>query len=237
MSSIDSTRTGSTTTTTNNTLLTTTPPSPPATSVPVCAPAPAPSGNDNAAPKTIRVDPRSALVAPELVAAVEGTLLHHGIARAELPDQVAEVQLRALQATHGKPLPVDLAAWTALCCVIAERMVFKDREREQKRSRWNAGPCEAPDDHVPVARSPARTRDPVDVRRQIEVLLAQIDAGEMPEHGETILFRTADGVSAREIGQELGISSRAVERRLSLMRRLFKGKLAALGLLLLVLLD
>jgi DNA-directed RNA polymerase specialized sigma24 family protein len=158
------------------------------------------------------------------------------MARQELPDGVAQVQMRALGALQNKPRPVDLGGWKALSCTIAERLVLKDRKREAKRSRYHDGLSDEADDHAPIARSPGKVADPVDLARQRKVLEGQFEAGDMPEHGDAILEGVVDGLSAKEIGAELGLSESAVKNRLARMRKLFKAKLAALGMLTLMLL-
>jgi RNA polymerase sigma factor (sigma-70 family) len=174
----------------------------------------------------------AALLADKLVVrSIESTLRHLGVAQRNLADAVADVQLRALEATRGKPQPANADEWRALCFTIAKRMILKEREREKRRRPYHAGLCEEPDEAPPIERSPGKVTDPVDLHRQLDVLRGQLEAGEMPEQGETILVRTADGFSAKQVGQELGLTPRTVEKRLERMRTLFRAKLAAGGLL------
>jgi DNA-directed RNA polymerase specialized sigma24 family protein len=197
---------------------------------------PAPTGNDNSTPKRLPVHPAKLLADPEVVRSIEGKLLRLGVDRQDLADGVAEVQKRALENIRKSPMPTDVGRWKALSCTIAERMVLKDRLRDEKRGRYNTGLCEDPEEYAPLPRSPGRGRDPVDMSRQIAVLKAQFDAAEMPEQGQEILMGVMDGLSAREIGEEIGLTETAVANRLSRMRRLFKAKLASLGMLVLMLL-
>jgi hypothetical protein len=53
----------------------------------------------------------------------------------------------------------------------------------------------------------------------------------MPEHGVEILEGIASRCSMKEIGDELGITDRAVEGRLGTMRDLYRHRMARLGLL------
>lgn len=194
------------------------------------------TGNDNSTPKRVPVHPARLLADREVVRTIEGTLLRRGVDRQDLGDGVAEVQTRALEATRDKPMPTDVGGWKAFCCTIAERMIISERRKEGKRSRFNMGPREDADEHAPLARSPGKWRDPVDMSRQIEVLKEQFEAGEMPELGQEILLGVMDDLSAGEIGEELGLSESAVKNRLWRMRRLFRAKLASLGMLMLMLL-
>jgi DNA-directed RNA polymerase specialized sigma24 family protein len=195
-----------------------------------------PITNDNAIPKRLPTDPNQLLAHPEVTRAIEGTLLQHGMARQELPDGVAQVQMRALGALQNKPRAADLGGWKALCCTIAERLVLKDRKREAKRSLYHEGLSDEADEHSAIARSPGKVEDPVDLARQRKVLEGQFEAGDMPEHGEEILDGIAAGESYKDIGAELGLTEAQVARRLTRMRKLFKAKLAALGMLALMLL-
>jgi DNA-directed RNA polymerase specialized sigma24 family protein len=190
-----------------------------------------PTRNDNAIPKRLPTNPNALLAHPEVTRAIEGTLHNHGLARQELRDGVAQVQMRALGALRNKPRPADLGGWKALCCTIAERLVVKDRQREAKRGRFHDGLSDEADKHAPVERSPGKVEDPVDVARQREALEGQFEAGDMPEHGEEILDGIAAGESYKDIGAELGLTEAQVARRLLRMRKLFKAKLASLGML------
>jgi DNA-directed RNA polymerase specialized sigma24 family protein len=192
--------------------------------------------NDNAFPRRLLTNPNALLAHPELTRAIEGTLIQTGWPRTELPDGVAQVQMRVLEALRKKALPVDLGEWKALACTIAKRMVTKDRQRAKKRGRYDTGLSDEADAHAPVERSPGKVTDAVDLARQRKVLEGQFEAGDMPEQGEAILEGVVDGLSAKEIGAELGLTESAVKNRLSRMRKRFKGKLAALGILTLMML-
>ena len=200
------------------------------------ASSPSPTRNDNALPKRLPTNPNALLAHPEVTRAIEGTLLKHGLARQELQDGVGQVQMRALGALQNKPRPADLGGWKALCCTIAERLVLKDRKREAKRGLYHEGLSDEADDHAPIARSPGKEEDPVDLGRQRKVLEGQFEAGDMPEHGDAILDAVAAGESYRDIGAELGLTEAQVRRRLARMRKLFKAKLASLGMLALMML-
>ena len=194
------------------------------------------TGNDNSTPKRLPVHPAKLLADREVVRSIEGKLLRMGVDRQDLADGVAEVQKRVLENIRRSPAPTDIGGWKALACTVAERMVLKNRERDERRSEHNTGLCEDPGAYAELPRSPGKRRDPVDTSRQIAVLKAQFDAGEMPEQGQEILMGVMDDLSAKEIGEELGLSESTVKNRLSRMRRLFKRKLASLGMLLLMLL-
>ena len=52
----------------------------------------------------------------------------------------------------------------------------------------------------------------------------------MPEHGVDILEGVASGCDHTEIGEDLGITHRAVEGRLKTMRKLFQRRIAERGM-------
>src|ERR1700679_3707392 len=99
------------------------------------------TGNDNSTPKRLPVHPAKLLGDREVVLSIEGKLLRMGVDRQDLADGVAEVQKRALENIRRSPMPTDVGGWKALACTIAERMVIKDRKRDEKRSKNNTGFC------------------------------------------------------------------------------------------------
>jgi DNA-directed RNA polymerase specialized sigma24 family protein len=166
---------------------------------------------------------------PRVVRPTKTTLLRHGTWLHELDDAACEVRVRAMKASR-KRRPLTVGEYKALCCRIAVRMCIRRKKVAKQWEKYDAGLCEAPDEQEPIARSPGNAEEPVDIARHLGVLKRQFEAGEMPEHGALILERTADGVSAREIAEELSLSQKAVEKRLARMRVGFKKKCAALGL-------
>jgi DNA-directed RNA polymerase specialized sigma24 family protein len=96
-------------------------------------------------------------------------------------------------------------------------------------ARIIVGPCN-PDEHGVVERGGVR-RDPVDTRRQLEILAGLFREGTMPEHGVDILEGIASGCSYREVAADLGLTEGAVEGRLRTMRRVFRARMSELGLL------
>ncbi|HEY8086616.1 MAG TPA: sigma-70 family RNA polymerase sigma factor [Polyangiaceae bacterium] len=171
-------------------------------------------------------DTRHLLSHRDVVRTIEGALLRRGTPRQDLADGVARVQLAALEAVDGKPMPADVGEWQAFCGVIAERLARTERRQALRRGRWNDGLCEDPDEHVPLAPSPGKERDVVDARQELADIRAQLEAGDLPEHGAAILGGVADGLSAREIAQELGLTTSTVENRISRIRKRLRSKAA-----------
>jgi hypothetical protein len=73
-------------------------------------------------------------------------------------------------------------------------------------------------------------RDPIDTNGYLS-LKDLFDSGQVPEHGAEILWGEAEDVPQEEIAAEIGISTIAVDNRLSRMRARFRARLAALGML------
>jgi DNA-directed RNA polymerase specialized sigma24 family protein len=117
----------------------------------------------------------------------------------------------------------------ALCAKIARDQAVDELRRADKRKRDAAGKCD-PDAYRPLEYGMER-RDPVDAGRQLEVLAQLFREGRMPDHGVDILEGVASRCTHDEIAEDLGITGRAVENRLGTMRRVYRARLARLGML------
>jgi DNA-directed RNA polymerase specialized sigma24 family protein len=192
------------------------------------------SSNDNSSRRGIP-DTTALVARAEVVAAIQCTLRVHRVPSKEIPDAIAEVQTEAIALARKRTMPATLQQWKALARSVAMRWA-RDRRREARRRRkYNTGLCEDPD----VYMSPTlhwEHRDPVDTKRYMTILKELFDSGQMPEFGEEILQDAADGVSAKETAVEIGISEPAVRKRLFRMREKFYARLAALGMLMVLLL-
>jgi DNA-directed RNA polymerase specialized sigma24 family protein len=166
---------------------------------------------------------------PTVVAAIVAVLRGGGIAKQDVKDGLADVQLRALESFQRRDPPADVGAMRALCVKIAHNYAINRWKKQSFRSQWDTGLCEEPDEHGPLAAR-HEGRDPVDERRQLEALADLFREGRMPEHGARILEVVSDGGSFREVGDELGITADTVKGRLKKMRRIFRARLAGIGL-------
>ena len=168
------------------------------------------------------------LVHAEVIKAIEGTLVRRGIDAQELPDAVAEVHRRALEAATRGHAPLEVAALRALCTRIARDYAIDTARCHKARSLYNLGPCEDPDEHADE-RTLSWGQDPVDEKRMVDILRGQITNGEMPEHAVPILEAEAEGVARGVVAEELGLTAWTVEGRLRAMRKRFRARLAELG--------
>jgi DNA-directed RNA polymerase specialized sigma24 family protein len=189
--------------------------------------APAP-GNDNATPDPIH-DTTHLVAHPDVVRYIRATLRRHGVARQDLDDAIADVQLDAIEAARGGRMPCDPAQCKALVATISARRAI-DRHREtEARARYDAGLCDDPDAWAGPVRHGTQ-RDPVDTKRYLDVLQELFDSGQMPEHGPEILQGEADGLAHEEIAAEIGVTTTVVRARLFRMRARFRARLATLGM-------
>jgi hypothetical protein len=74
-------------------------------------------------------------------------------------------------------------------------------------------------------------RDPVDAGKQLEVAAQLFRDGRMPEHGVDILEAVAAGCTYKRIAHELGITEDLAKWRMREMHRIFRTRIAKLGML------
>jgi DNA-directed RNA polymerase specialized sigma24 family protein len=191
-------------------------------------------GNDNAVPGGIP-DTTRLVAHPKVVQCIRAALRRYRIAQQDMDDAIAEVQAESIEAARTRRTPLSLRQWKALATTIAAHWAL-DRLREAKvRSKYDVGLCDDADAYLrPTLRW--EHRDPVDTKRHLAVLKDLFESGQMPEHGEEILQGVADEVPHEEIAADIGVSTTVVHNRLSRMRSTFRARLAALGMLTLMVL-
>jgi DNA-directed RNA polymerase specialized sigma24 family protein len=188
-----------------------------------------PASNDNATPGgTLDTTPLVARKA--VVRYIRTTLRRYGVARRDIADAIAEVQADAIDAARARRMPATAAEWKALAATIAVRWAIDRLRQVEVRDKYDAGPCEDADAY----ERPTlwwEHRDPVDTKRYLAILKDLFDSGQMPEDGAEILWGEADDVPHAETAAELGVSESVVKNRLFRMRATFYARLAALGML------
>jgi DNA-directed RNA polymerase specialized sigma24 family protein len=159
-------------------------------------------------------------------AAVKGMLFIHGWAQDDLADGLGEVRLRAIaRFSRGLEPPETVGEMKALCAKIARDYAVDCLRKKVTQDRHCVGLCENPDECTPLEYGAPAQRDPVDAGRELEIAADLFRRGEMPEHGVDILEGIACGCSFKEVGEDLGITDRAVEGRLKTMRRMYRQEL------------
>jgi DNA-directed RNA polymerase specialized sigma24 family protein len=187
------------------------------------------AGNDNATQGGIP-DTTALVACPDVVRCIRTTLRRHGVARQDMDDAIADVQAECIEAVRTRRAACSLAQWKALAATIAVRWAL-DRLREAKvRSKYDVGFCEDADAFVRPTLHWEHL-DPIDRKKYLAVLKDLFDSGQMPEHGEEILQGEADEVPHEQIAAEIGVSTTVVDNRLYRMRSKFFARLAALGML------
>jgi hypothetical protein len=172
-----------------------------------------------------------------IASTIAAVLEAHGIAQRDLPDAIAAVTARMIEAAETGSTPRSTRAWTKL----AQRTAARYAAEEMGRAPVAVTPRLAA--HAYVERdgdaenaeavegvlwalldnpaSPERTRT------QIALLGAMLEQGEMPELGREILAGLGDKKKVPAIARALGISPEEVRGRLRAMRTRFFRRLAA----------
>jgi DNA-directed RNA polymerase specialized sigma24 family protein len=191
-------------------------------------------GNDKVTPGGIP-DTTPLVAHPDVVRSIRAALRRHRVARQDVDDAIADVLVECIEAARARGAAYSLAQWRALATTIAVHWAL-DRLREAKaRSKSDVGLCDDADDHLrPTLRW--EHIDPIDAKRYLAVLQDLFDSGQMPEYGEQILQAEADEVPREEIAAEIGVGKKAIRNRLYRMRSRLRARLAALGMLSVVLL-
>lgn len=167
---------------------------------------------------------------PENARGICGVLATYGCRPDDLQDGLQDVYLQAVVAFRRIKPPADLKGMKAFCRKIARDMMITRRRRASKREEVLLGLCENPDEFTPLEYG-AEQRDPVDAERQLEVLAKLFRKNRMPKHGVDILEGIACRCKHPEIARGLGITPKAVEGRVSMMRDRFRARMANLGML------
>jgi DNA-directed RNA polymerase specialized sigma24 family protein len=174
--------------------------------------------------------PISFLTHPEVAASIRGALIAHGFELQDIEDATQDVYVKVLEALPKGTLVIDdLRAMKALCAKVATNHAIDTLRKADRRKRDFLAPVN-PDEYTPLEYGVAQ-RDPVDAGRQLEVLAQLFREGRMPENGVDILEGIASRCTHEEIALDLGIADRVVERRLGVMRRVFRARMAKLGIL------
>jgi DNA-directed RNA polymerase specialized sigma24 family protein len=170
------------------------------------------------------------LADPEVVATICRALRAKGIRKKNVEDGLQEVYVRALRVFRVKPGPTELEHMKAFCARVAINYAFDQARKAKRRKEDLAALCDI-EEYGGIDRESVARRDPVDARRQLEVLAELFREGRMPEHGIDILEGVAFKCSYRKIGEDIGLSPDVVEWRMREMRRIYRQRMAKLGIL------
>lgn len=170
-----------------------------------------------------------------VIKCIRAVLRFHGWRKRDMRDGISEVHCRLLEWARNPAnvIPLQPAACAKLCATIAINWCIDEERKRDTRAPHEEGLCPDPDEYGPREPPPARW-ELLDMKQMLSEFQGQLARGEMPPQIEQIVVGIAEGKSAREIGEELGIPTGTVESRLVHARRLFRGRLAVLGLALVV---
>lgn len=169
------------------------------------------------------------LTHPKVTEAIRAALSVNGFGASELEDGIQDVYVKVLAAfQNGARVPSTLEAMKALCGTVAKHHAI-DALRVSQTPKPDDELTGDPDRYPPLGQAD-EARDPVDARRQLEVLRDLFREGRMPEHGFAILEAVAAGCSFVQIAEELGTTERTVRVRLERMRCLYRGRMKKLGM-------
>jgi len=140
------------------------------------------------------------LADPKVIHAIRATLYARGMARGELDDGVADVQVKALELLVTRDAPRDLEEWKKLCNKIAVDCAIDALRKKARRARYEDDLCEDPDAHAADLHR-EKERDPVDMERLLAIIEEQLRAARIPEISFTILDGEAVGVSHEEMAR------------------------------------
>jgi RNA polymerase sigma factor (sigma-70 family) len=173
----------------------------------------------------------SLLTHPEVAKTIYRALRSKGIREHDVPDGLQEVYLRALRFFRVKPAvaPTELENMKAFCARVACNYAIDQLRKGKKRQQELDAQCDR-EEYGVVERESVPRRDPVDAGRQLEVLAELFREGRMPDDGVEILEGIASKCTLDEIGQDLGITLWAVRGRLDTMRKVFRQRMAKLGM-------
>jgi DNA-directed RNA polymerase specialized sigma24 family protein len=192
------------------------------------------AGNDNATPGG-GIDTTPFVAGRYVVRYIQGTLRRYGVRWQDMADAIADVQADAIDAARTRRMPASREEWRALAVTIAVRWAIDRLRGAEVHAKYDAGHCDDADAYAQTTLH-WEQRDPVDTKRYLAILKGLFDSGQMPEDGAEILWAEAEGVPHAEIAAELGVTETIVDNRLSRMRKTFRARLAALGMLPLLLL-
>jgi hypothetical protein len=138
------------------------------------------------------------LVNTELVKAIRVTLAKRGMARQDLKDGVADVQVKTLEFLRTHLAPEGIKEWKKLCNCIAVRYANDLLRKKYRRAKYDVELCEDPDAYS-GDEYVEKIWDPADHARLVELMVAQLAEANIPEVSFMILDAEAANTKHAEI--------------------------------------
>lgn len=180
------------------------------------------------------VTPHAMMTSDLVTKSIANALRRCGVEPQEVDDGVQEVRTRLLLQVTRTGMPQSLIHAAKIAATIAIHMCINETEKDKVHGETDQGLTDEPDGFLPLGRKVACDR--LDTEREVRVLLEMMARGELPDRADEILDCVQAGMSAKETAEELGLTERAVKGRLQRMREKWARRLAALGMLTLMVL-
>ena len=164
----------------------------------------------------------------DVTRAIQGALLANAW-ETDLEAGVHAVRTKVIDAfERGARAPTRLDGMRHFATVVARSHAIEARRNAETTEEVVLG-ARNPELFVALIDGCAE-RDPIDARRQLEVLAELFRAGEMPEDGADILEAVGSECTFAEIAEDLGISRDDVRHRLKKMRSIYRRRMRERGL-------
>ncbi len=156
------------------------------------------------------------LATPEVREAIGKALRRRSVRAVDAEDLTHDVIERALRTSQPPP---TLQECVALVRKIATDLAIDKFKIDRGRAKYDAGPYENPDDAPARAAQSGEERDPIDARRQLDVVRQQIESGNITARQASILARDAQDTPHAEIASQLQLAPQTVRNELGAARR------------------
>ena len=158
------------------------------------------------------------VASPEVRKAVESRLLSRGI-RKDVEDKTQDVLRELFETTTPPP---TLEGCVALGLHVANQRAMDHFRKAARRQKHNVGPTDEADQHSLESPTAPSLRDPLDAKKQLEVLERQIADGLLSPRQVKIVMGVADGLDQAELARRLKLSHQTVRNDYSSARRVLR---------------
>lgn len=164
------------------------------------------------------------LATPEVREAIGGVLRRRGVSAVDAEDMTHDVIERALR--MARP-PQSQDECLRVVRKIAHDIAIDAFKSRRGRAKYDAGPCENPDEAPAGGSVSAEGRDPIDAARQLAVVQHQVEIGNITERQAAMLERAAMDTPNAEIAAQMNLAPQTVRNELVAARRTARASWAA----------
>jgi DNA-directed RNA polymerase specialized sigma24 family protein len=188
----------------------------PADASPAAAPRGATKRSARASKPTIDPGHAEHVTSPDVQRAIASQLQACGVAPKNVPDAAQDVTLELLVKRNP---PADMAGCLALARHIARQRAIDHLRKNKRRGKYDVGLTDTPDDHTAADHASPELTDPLDRKKQLELIEEKRADGSISEKAARILELDAQGLSAVEVGKEVNLAPQTVRNTLSAVKR------------------